>query len=76
MTTQDALHIWTIYDHPRDYSKGFIARMFVVRDGYSGPTDITVTGETLDEVRDKIPQGLYCMPRQEQDDPVIVESWL
>lgn len=31
--------------------------------------------DSLEEARAKVPAGLYRMPRQEGDDPVIVEVW-
>lgn len=76
MTTPDALHIWTIYDHPTDFPSGFIARLYTVTAEGGKPTSACYTGDTLDEVRAKIPQGLYNMGRQPEDDSKIVESWL
>lgn len=32
--------------------------------------------DSLEEARAKVPEGLYRMPRQPGDDPVIVECWL
>jgi hypothetical protein len=32
--------------------------------------------DTLEEARKDIPQGLYCLGRDPNDDPVIVESWI
>lgn len=40
-----------------------------------GPTNFAETFETLEQAREFIPQGLYCMPRAEQDEAVIVETW-
>lgn len=71
----DPLDIWTVYDHPADYD-GFIARRFEVLAGFSKATLDIVTGATLDEVRDKLPRGLYPLPRSPGDDPMIVECWL
>tara|TARA_R110002095_G_scaffold4257_1_gene11511 strand:- start:3724 stop:3987 length:264 start_codon:yes stop_codon:yes gene_type:complete len=34
------------------------------------------TGKSLDEVRQKIPEGLFCLPRFPEDDPNIIEVWL
>lgn len=70
------LCIWTIYDHPRDYPTSFVARLSVIH----GPTPVMTskvfTGATLEAVRDQLPEGLASLPRNPQDDPVIVECWL
>ena len=39
------------------------------------PTNITVRGRTLDDVRSLIPPDLYRMDRNPDDDPCIVETW-
>jgi hypothetical protein len=67
------LAIWTIFDHPKDYPEGFIARMFEVGEG---PTDQSVTGDLafIRQVFEDV--GLTCIPRDPNDEPQIVESWL
>ena len=66
------LAIWTIYDHPLDYSSGFIARKFEL----DQPTSETVTGTTLQGVREQLPLGLTRIARDNMDHPSVVESWL
>ena len=68
------LPMWVIYDHPTHYPHGFIARMHVVGK-VVGPTTAYVTGATLDEVRQQLPKGLYCIGRQDGDEPQIFEVW-
>lgn len=68
----DGLSIWTVYCRPRDYPSGYIARRFIL----DKPTGETVTGETLEAVRERLPWGLYRMERAPEDDPVIVEVWI
>jgi hypothetical protein len=72
------LPIWTIYDHPSDYPDYFIARKWLVGSKKNEPeaTDEVIARATLDEVRDSLPPGLYCIGRKVGDDPVIVEVWL
>ncbi len=67
-----SLELWTVYDHPRDAPDEFLARKYVL----DQPTTVTVRGRTLDDVRSLLPPGLYRLPRQPADDPVIVEVWL
>lgn len=75
--SQGMLAIWTIYDKPSDYPSGVIARMHVVmKDGSSGVTTATISGATLNEVRQKLPPGLTCLGREACDEPQIVESWI
>ena len=71
-----ALAIWTIYDRPRDYPDGFIARLHEVADGETKATDTTLTGE-LEEIRKMLWRaGMMKLTRDEQDEPPIVESWV
>lgn len=70
------LCIWTVYDRPRDYPTSFVARLSVVHGPEPVMTRKVVTGPTLEAVRGQLPAGLTCLPRNPQDDPVIVECWL
>jgi hypothetical protein len=66
------LSMWTIYERPKDYPEGYIARRFES----IMPTDDTLTGE-LEELREIfINAGLFKLPRSEGDEPQIVETWL
>jgi hypothetical protein len=40
------------------------------------PHELFFECDSLEEARTKVPEGLYRMPRQFGDDPVIVECWL
>ena len=72
----DALQLWTIYDHPRDYPDVFVARMFLVDAKGWFATDKVVTAESLEHLRLKLPPGLYRLRRHADDDAKIVEVWL
>jgi hypothetical protein len=68
--------MWTIYDHPKDFPELFVVRPFIIDGGNVRPMTLCITGETLEEVRRYlIPYQLTCIPRQEGDDPCIVETW-
>jgi hypothetical protein len=68
------LSMWTVYDRPRDHPGGFIARRFETGDGVT-PTEDVLTGE-LEHLRETFEYaGLVKMPRSENDEPQIVESW-
>lgn len=67
------MQIWTIYDHPKDFPNNYVARCFV----NGRPTDSLIIYPEIQPLRDLFEgMGLVCMPRDENDDPVIVESWI
>lgn len=64
--------IWVIYDSPVDLPGRFVARKWLL----DKPTAELLQGQTLDELREKLPPGLTMIPRDPADGPKIVESWL
>jgi hypothetical protein len=78
--SRGTLSLWTVYDHPRDYPDGYIARKFEVKGDEQVTTKETL--RTTDEpglelLHDAFEQaGLVCMPRSEADDPQIIETWV
>jgi hypothetical protein len=73
----EELSIWTIYDHPRDYPEGFIARRWAIANGQNFMTSDTFKADNLETLRRHFEgRALFRMPRQDGDDRVIVESWL
>jgi len=70
------LVIWTIYDKPKDYPEGIIARRFEIGKGAVLATTDTVTG-SLEKIRASFTlAGLTRLPRQAEDDRNIVECWV
>lgn len=69
---------WTIYDHPRDFPEGYIARRWDLMDGQEEPvwTPNVFTAMTLEGVREQLPWGLVPFGRNPGDAPSIVETWL
>lgn len=76
MADPNDLSVWTVTENPSDHPGKFVARRHVVGRGEVRPTDDHHIADTLAEVRDMLPAGLYPLPRQPGDDPVIVESWI
>ena len=75
---QNMLSMWTIYDRPRDYPDGFIARCFVSGQGALHPmaTHDVLTGE-LETIRESMMLcGLTCLTRDPSDHPSVLETWL
>lgn len=71
-----ALPVWTIFDRPKDYPHGCIARRSEGRKGEIVVTDEVVVG-SLEEIRALFERaGLYKLVRDASDDPKIVETWI
>lgn len=72
------LAIWVIYVKGlAPYPTKHIARKHVIVGGESIATLEAETGNTLDEVRIIMKKkGLICIPRDTNDDSVIIESWI
>ena len=70
------LAIWTIYDHPLDLPDYFVARKWLCSPHGPEATDEVLMDTDLNRLRAKLPPMLYCMPRKEKDDPVIIETWI
>lgn len=72
------LSVLVIYKHPLDYPDKFVARwQRCWSDGYiEAQKDLFVIGDTLDEVRAKVPDGLVCLQRHPKDVLSIVEMWI
>lgn len=76
MTLDDALEIWTIYDKPSDWPAGYVTRCFRVWPGGGTEPGEAFFCLTLEDARGCVPPNLCCLGRQENDDPVIVETWI
>jgi len=70
------MDIWTIYENPKDYPGKFVARKYRVEDGIVNHTEHTYVSDSLYSIRKLIPDNLYRLHREPNDDPVIVESWI
>lgn len=74
----ESLIFYTIYDHPTDFPHSFVVRRWTV---INGPEFVKVAdllpyavGPTLDAVRAVLPEGLYNLGREKDDDPSIAET--
>lgn len=62
-----------ITKHPEDYPDKYVTRLFDLGKG----TPYCVLSNTLQQARKAIPQPRFMnIGRQEEDDPVIVETWV
>jgi len=60
-----------LYDHPKDYSENYVARLFDV----NKPTNVVIISKDLEELRNKIPKGMVKFNRENEDDERIIESY-
>lgn len=74
----ERLVMWTIYDHPRDHPDLFVARAYLIGEGPEPvPSNEGIAHRELEPLRQQMRDwGLTCLPRNEGDDPMIVETWL
>jgi len=76
--TESAFLTWTIYEKPKDYPEHFVVRKFSVYPGNPVPIPAAepVLAPSLEEARKFVPEGHTRIPRDQKDDPVIVETWV
>ena len=68
---------WVIYDHPRDHPDGYVLRAhYVMGDEKVEVDSVAWASPKVEVLRMIVPPGLYCLPRFENDDPVILEVWI
>lgn len=75
LTEDGHLVLWTVTHNTSDYPQHYIARPSIVKPEVTALAAILMAS-TLTELRNILPIGLTCLPRQSEDDPVIVEVWL
>ena len=69
--------MWTIYDHPTDYPKDFVARKWEIYSTGARATSDLLRSDDLATLRGLLDQQNLCMiHRSPDDDPTIVETWL
>ena len=74
------LNLWTIYQNTTDYPGLFVARRFEL----DRPTNDTFADKEIEAVRrwvrehaSQSGQGVpHRLPRQPEDDPLVVETWI
>lgn len=69
----DAVTIWVVYDHPKDYPAHYVARKF---EGEMA-TPRVMLSRSLGSIRDRLrDEGLVQLARDQNDDEKILETWL
>lgn len=74
----EVLYIYTIYDHPLDYPSTYVIRRDSILAGQAvRDPDYNFENPDLAICREEMMKmGLTCLNRQQDDDPVILESWI
>lgn len=75
---QKGVHLFVIYENPRDHPGMFVVREQVgLMSGLVLASTEASAHNTLEGAREPLRRrGLTCIPRVPADDPVIVESWI
>jgi len=68
----DDTSVWIVFEEPPSFPNQYVARLYR---SYID-TGEYVVGNTLNEVRAKLPSGLMRMERSSHDDPLVRESWI
>jgi hypothetical protein len=72
-----SLSIWTLYDHPLDAPQFFVLRRWETDARGARASPELYACEAVEPLREKMRErGLVCLPRQPEDDPKIIESWI
>lgn len=72
MSDQSLLDIWTVYDHPLDYPEYFVVRRWEL----TSPREHYLFASLGKAQAFLVSKGLARLPRFEQDDPKIIETWI
>ncbi len=77
--TESNFDLWVVYDHPSDFPNSFVARRW----NNGKPTAHVFVSPRLDKLRTLIGQEIsksgttpFCLPRDTNDDPSIMEVWI
>jgi hypothetical protein len=70
------MSMWVVYAQPRDYPMQYVLRLWELRDEKMIATNQMGLADSLEEVREMLPPGLFRLSRFDNDDPCIVEVWL
>ena len=68
----DDLSMWIVYEDTPEFPNQYVARRYLL----DVETDDYVVGDTLNDVRAKLPPGLMRIERSAKDHPQVRESWI
>lgn len=65
---------YIIYNKPKDFPNHYVIRSWCIEDILNAQ-EIIGKADSLEEIRQKLPENLIKLPIYEEDDPVISEVW-
>lgn len=76
-TDDNVLVMFTIFRSAADYPGKYVLRGFDVARGQTEPRphSVHLVCDTLEQARDAVPGGLYCIGREPGDHESVVETW-
>jgi hypothetical protein len=70
------VELWSVYDHPAEHPGCCAVRKILVEDDGLSPAEWELF-QSLQEARRVLSRrGLIRVPRGDQDDPALTETWL
>ena len=70
------MELWTIYDRPADHPRHCTVRKVLVADDGLSSEDTQLFQSVLEARSALARRGLIRVPRSQEDDPALVETWL
>lgn len=67
---------YVIYYKPLDFPNHWVVRKFTMHSNMSVEAHEPKLFTTLNASRESIPKGRVCFLRNDEDDPVIIETWI
>lgn len=61
-----------VYKNPADYPGKYVARLWDA----DKPTTLVVLADSFETIRKVKPNEMVILQRQDNDDPVIIETWI
>jgi hypothetical protein len=68
----DDMSMWVIYEDTPEFPNQYVARRYEL----DVDTGDFVVGDTMNDVRAKLPKGLMRLERSAHDHPQVRESWI
>lgn len=66
----------SVYLNPKDYPGKFVARLFDIQAGHVCITRYIMISDSLEDIRNEMPAGLYRLDRTQDDDLELLEVWV
>lgn len=75
--TGNELEIWTICYSPSDFPGKYTLRRHVIAAGLTFVDESCIISDALEPLRARMrARHRHCLGRSDDDDPVIIESWI